>query len=251
MIIQGVADNYGSNYDTESAFRPPPLIEKVEYTPPSPFLWVVGCDLGSVNDSTAISVVSVERGYELTNLYRWDGMFAGLKKKSNDLHFVVKHLHRPRLGTSYPAIIDEVKSILSQLPWLGRKPVLVVDATGLGTPVVHQMRKQGLNPIGLTITSGNTATMTGMNWNVTKSLLVGELRLAMHRKRLQVAQGFQARDRLEIELGAFQAKIGDSGRATFQASGTEHDDTVLSLSMAILAGKQCATPSVTLQKLPY
>jgi hypothetical protein len=52
-----------------------------------------------------------------------------------------------------------------------------------------------------------------------------------------VAQGFAARETLETELSAFTAKLSASGRATFEAAGSEHDDTVLSLSMAVLAAK--------------
>jgi hypothetical protein len=252
MIITCKPDRDGNTlYDTESPRRPPPMEERISYLPPSPYLWVVGVDLGSQNDSTAITVLEVGRGYEVTNYYRWDNAFLGEKAKKPDLHFVVKHLHRPRLGTSYPKILDEVTSILEQLPWLGRKPVLVVDATGLGAPVVHQMRKQGLYPIALTITGGNHPEMNGSNWSVPKAFLVGELRLAMHRDRLKVAQGFQARERLETELGAFQAKLSDSGRATFAAAGSEHDDTVLSLAMAITVAKASLANTVRQIPLPY
>jgi hypothetical protein len=59
----------------------------------------------------------------------------------------------------------------------------------------------------------------------------------MHRKRLKVAQGFSARETLETELGAFTAKLSPSGKATFEVAGSEQDDTVLSLSMAVLAAK--------------
>lgn len=246
-IIKGRPDNYGELYDTESSFRPPPMEQRISYLPPSPFMWVVAVDLGQQNDSTAITVLQVDRGYEVTNYYRFDGCFLGEKSRKDDLHFTVKYLHRPRLGTSYPRILDEITSILGQLPWLGnRKPVLVFDATGLGKPVVDQARKQGLNCIGLTITSGNSPVLTGQDWSVPKAFLVGQLRLEMHKNRLKVATGFQARETLENELGAFQATLSDSGRATFAAAGSAHDDTVMSLGMAITAAKAQFTGGVVL-----
>ena len=135
---------------------------------------------------------------------------------------------------------------MEDLPPLPKPPVLVFDGTGLGAPVVQMARKQGLKVVSIAITAGQTAILTGMDWSVPKALLVGELRLAMHRKRLQVAQGFAARETLATELAAFTAKLSPSGKATFAAAGSEHDDTVLSLSMAVLAAKTRLNPSFRL-----
>lgn len=117
-----------------------------------------------------------------------------------------------------------------------------MDATGLGTLVVQLARQGGLSVIGVTITSGNTASMTGRDWGVPKAFLVGELRLAMHQRRLKIAQGFAARETLEDELAAFTAKLSPSGRATFEAAGGEHDDTVLSLAIGVVVVKHRPQP---------
>lgn len=235
-IVNGKPDAFGGLYDTNSAVRPPLPVEKIEYLPPEPLFFCVGVDLGSVNDLTAITVLEIGRGWELTNAHRDDGAVFELKRQP-DIHYLVRLLHRPRLGTSYPAIIEQVRAIMVDLPRMPQKPVLVFDGTGLGAPVVQMARRQGLKPISIAITAGQTATMTGMDWSVPKALLVGELRLAMHRKRLKIAQGFAARETLQTELAAFTAKLSPSGKATFAAAGSEHDDTVLSLSMAVLAAK--------------
>jgi hypothetical protein len=85
---------------------------------------------------------------------------------------------------------------MDDLPPLPKAPILCFDGTGLGMPIVQMARKQGLRVISIAITAGRTATLTGQDWSVPKALLVGELRLAMHRKRLKVAQGFAARETL-------------------------------------------------------
>ena len=64
--------------------------------------------------------------------------------------------------------------------------------------------------IGLTITAGQTALMSGVNWSVPKALLVGELRLAMHKNKLKVAEGFASRETLRTELLAFSAKLSNT-----------------------------------------
>ena len=213
-------------------------VEQIEYIEPRPYFYVVGVDLGSVNDSTAITVLEVGRGWEILN--QWpEGYSVPVElRRTPDAHFLVRVLHRPRLGTSYPRIIEQVNAIVEDLPGMAKKPIIVFDGTGLGAPVVQMARKSGLpDSISIAITAGQTATLTGRNWSVPKALLVGELRLAMHRNRLKVAAGFQARETLQTELAVFHAKLSASGRATFAAAGQEHDDTVLSLSMAILAAK--------------
>jgi hypothetical protein len=53
--------------------------------------------------------------------------------------------------------------------------------------------------------------------------------------------GAAVRETLRDELQAFIPKLGNSGRATFEAAGSAHDDTVLSLSMAVLAAKTRAS----------
>jgi hypothetical protein len=183
-------------------------------------------------------VVEVQLGYEVTEIVPWNAPRQEIKRVP-DLNFLVRMLHRPRLGTPYPKIIEQVQAIMEDLPleqanWpydeknTPRKPMLVWDATGLGTPIVQNARQEQVmrSSIGLTITSGNVASMTGTKWHVPKALLVGELRFAMHRKRLQIAQGFRERETLEEELRASAARVSPSRRASFEAQEGHHDDTV-------------------------
>jgi hypothetical protein len=193
-----------------------------------------------VNDSTAIAVVEVGRGDEVVEAWPWNGYNYEVRR-TVDLHYTVRMLHRPRLGTSFPAIVAQVTSIMQDLPPMPKEAVLVFDGTGLGAPVVQMARKEGLKVISIAITAGQTALLSGRDRSVPKALLVGELRLAMHRNRLKVAEGFAARETFRDELQAFTAKLSNSGRATFESAGSEHDDTVSSPSMAVLAAKTRAS----------
>ena len=250
-IVKGKPDAHGEWYDANSISRPPPPTEKIEYIEPTPAFYSVGIDWGSVNDSTAISILEVWKGWEIINGYPYGSQIPFQIKKSPDLHFLVRMVHRPRLAISYPVMLQQVASIMDELPHLPSKPLIAMDGTGLGAPVVQQARKQGLRAISIAITSGQVANVSGMDWSVPKGLLVGELRLAMHRQRLKIAQGFQEREQLLTELQAFTAKLSASGRATFAAAGTEHDDEVLSLSLALFAATQRSGESIRVQPLPY
>src|SRR5271166_1339587 len=202
-----------------------------------PQFYVVAVDLGNLHDSTAITVLEVSEAQEIEyHSTPFQPVPAEIRRKQ-ELSYLVRLMHRPRIGTGYPVIIDQIKAIIEDLTAMRKPPVLIVDATGLGAPVVQRMRELGMKPTGLTITAGQNATLTGQDWTAPKGLIVGELRLAMHRKLLKVAQGFAARETLAAELAAFTAKLSPSGRATFEAAGAEHDDTVLSLGLAIIAAK--------------
>ncbi|WP_428490126.1 hypothetical protein [Rhodopila sp.] len=211
-----------------------------------PDFYCVGVDLGSVNDSTAIAVVEVAKAFEVTHGRTKFQAVASEVKRVPRLHYTVRLLHRPRLGTEYPLVIQQIAAIIEDLPPMRAAPVLAIDATGLGQPIVQLARQRGLKPIGVAITAGNNASIASHGWSVPKALLVGELRLAMHQRRLSVAQ-FGARDVLERELSAFTAKLSASGRASFEAAGSEHDDSVLALALATFAAKHRPAPISTIR----
>ncbi len=81
---------------------------------------LLGVDLGQAQDPTAIAVAEM---------------------REPDIH--VRHLERLPLGTPYPRVIERVTAIIEKLP----SPDLIVDATGLGRPVIDQMRETGLEPV--------------------------------------------------------------------------------------------------------
>jgi hypothetical protein len=85
-----------------------------------------------------------------------------------------------------------------------QKPLPAWDNTEPGAAIVQNARQRSVlrDSIGLTITGGNVASMSGLHWQAPEALPVGELRLTMHRKRLQIAQGFRDRETSENELGA-------------------------------------------------
>ena len=70
------------------------------------------------------------------------------------VQYHVKHLKRFPLRTEVPTIISFViKQML--LPGLKERTGLIVDATGGGIPITQEMRRNGLKPIGMTITAGS------------------------------------------------------------------------------------------------
>jgi len=183
---------------------PNPIVTTYGSTVPKPAFYSVGVDLGSVSNSTAITIVEIGKADAIEYQHTKFAPTPQEASRKPELHGIVRLVHRPRLGTNYETIVQQVASIMADLPNMKEPPMLCWDGGGLGGPVVQLARSRGLKrSISIVITGGNNAALVGRDWSVPKALLVGELRLALHQKRLKVAQGFRDRDVLAEELAAF------------------------------------------------
>ena len=186
--------------------------------------FIVGLDLGQAKDYTAIAV-----------LERYDSApwIVG-----NPLEYHLRHLERPTLGTTYPAIVQRVAYLLDAWPLAGCA-ALVVDATGVGAPVVDLLNNAGLRPIALTITGGDAASTDGLAWRVPKRQLVSNLQILFQSGRLKIAEGIPEASTLVRELLNFRAKVSAAGSDTYEAwREGDHDDLVLAVAMATYYGEQ-------------
>lgn len=186
--------------------------------------FIVGLDLGQAKDYTAIAVL------ERTNSAPWIPY--------NPLEYHLRHLERPTLGTTYPAIVQRVAYLLDAWPLAGCA-ALVVDATGVGAPVVDLLNNAGLRPIALTITGGDAASTDGASWRVPKRQLVSNLQILFQSGRLKIAEGIPEAPVLVRELLNFRAKVSAAGADTYEAwREGDHDDLVLAVAMATYYGEQ-------------
>jgi hypothetical protein len=177
-----------------------------------PTAFVVGVDLGQARDFTAVVVNECSE--------RWG------KPVQHRLTF----LHRFPLGTSYPEVADGVRRLLAQLPRRRRRPELVVDATGVGRPVVEMLRAAGLAPVGVTITAGfDELKKARDDWRVPERTLAARMQVALQEGRLKIAAGMRLTPVLTQELRDFRAKINvGTGAEGFEAwREADHDDLVL------------------------
>ena len=97
--------------------------------------YFIGLDLGQSRDFTAIAIL--ERA-ELTGA--WDAEeFAHRKMAALRL----RYLERIPLGTTYPDVVERVRQVTRSAE-LRERCYLMVDATGVGRPVVDLLRMAGL-----------------------------------------------------------------------------------------------------------
>ena len=153
----------------------------------------------------------------------------------------MRHLERPRLGTPYPAIVDRVQELMRSRQLLieeahgyTKAPYLIVDATGVGRPVVDLIKQARHKPKAVTITGGKTVNHVPGGYNVPKRDLITNLQVLFQNERLRIAKGLSEGKTFIDELLSFKLKINvTTGHDTYEAwrEGV-HDDLVLSVAMA-------------------
>lgn len=186
----------------------------------------VGLDLGQSNDYTALAVVEKVGD-----------------AKDPDLH--LRHLERYPLRTPYPTMVDRVEALVknpklatTRPDWSSRRvleePDLLVDATGVGRPVVDLFRERGLRHEAITITGGNKVTSDDGGYGVPKRDLIGALEVPFHSGRLKVAAGLHLWGTLRGELQSFRRKVSlTTGNDTYEHwRESDHDDLVLAAALA-------------------
>jgi hypothetical protein len=190
----------------------------------------VGLDLGQSNDYTALAVVERTKTSETGDV--------------PDLH--LRHLERYPLRTPYPEMVARVAALVEdpQLRsthldrFLGHRvleePELLVDATGVGRPVVDLFKERGLRYKAITITGGNTVTGVAGGYGVPKRDLIGALEVPFHSGRLKVAASLRLWETLRAELQTFRRKVSlTTGMDTYEHwRESDHDDLVLAAALA-------------------
>jgi hypothetical protein len=185
----------------------------------------IGLDLGQSADFTALAIIECVRTItdgtdEITNLN-------------------VIHLQRWQLRTSYPAIVADVVKMINGLKEYQSpdyKPVLAIDATGVGAPVIDLFKRENINaelrPIQI-IGGANISEEFGIT-RVPKRDLVSVVQVGLQNKTLKIASQLPEAEILSKELQTFQVKITDAANDVYGAwrEGT-HDDLVLAVALAL------------------
>jgi hypothetical protein len=148
----------------------------------------MGVDPGQSQDYTAIVIikhVEDDRGHE----------------------YHVRDCKRLPLGTSYYDLTKYIKGIIRRFEDAGKGITLIVDATGVGRPVIDSLKEDGLNPVAVTITSGQDVRYRNGTWHVPKKDLISSPQVMLGKGELKIAKDMPYRDVLLHELETFQVKV--------------------------------------------
>ena len=173
-----------------------------------------GLDLGRRQDPSAISIL--ERSHESTG--RLDPTSFEIELR---LRFVLRHVETFPLGTHYFEIVRRIRNLVQGA---GPLKTLVVDASGVGAPIVEAFRavRLGANLIPITITgSGHPHPDPHGGYLVPRRDLISNLRILMERGLLKIPPAIHGKDALIKEL----IHLKDN-------QGQHHDDLAISLTLA-------------------
>lgn len=211
---------------------------------------VCGIDLGSNHDYTAIIVLEVEKRIKEGEAERLgftdllleareqilrNGEYLGHKVRIEN-HFAARYVKRPPLGISYPEGVSKLKKIDRELAELtgGEDVFYVVDATGLGQPVVDYLTLElGRGHVkSVYITGGQETHFDKHELHVPKTQLVSMLLMMMQTGRIHLPK--QEAAALEDELQNFTLKVRNTGTLEMGALRTgTRDDLVNALGLGV------------------
>lgn len=186
---------------------------------------VLGVDIGQKRDPTAVCVAEID-------LREADGR--------DSTHFIVRRLERLPLGTPYPRVAERVAEVTYRVQArTGEPPVVYMDATGVGQPVVDLLREQvhAGKVVAVYFTHGDRRTETKENRQLRVSLgkayLVSRLQALLQSGRLHFPRTGES-EALTQELLDYEIRVDENANDKYGALrvGT-HDDLVTALGLAV------------------
>ena len=153
--------------------------------------------------------------------------------------FLVRHLERLPLGTSYPHVARRLAQVCSSVREIqGHWPEIFVDATGVGTPVVDQLRVDSrIAPFiwAVYLTHGNRRRENPSERKITlgKAFMVSRLQSLLKGRRLCLPTTAEAKA-LAHELVTYEIRVNENATDRYGAFrvGT-HDDLATALGLAV------------------
>lgn len=182
--------------------------------------YIIGVDLGFSQDFTALAIA--ER--------------VGLKRPE----YRIRHLMRFELMTPYQEVARQCFRIVNDERMRLFDKHLIVDATGVGRPVIEMFEEEGLEPIGITITSGFELTRVKdrAEFRVPKEHLVSSMQMVVQGGRMKVAPKLKLAKTFIDEAKNFKVKITEDKTATYEAwRSRDHDDLVLAVACCLWYGE--------------
>ena len=198
-----------------------PVVARAPKPPADPArpVFLVGVDLGQADDFSAIAIL-----------------------RSRGHRHALLGLERCR-GRSYVAVVELLRAVLADLVTVGTVYV-VVDVVGIGRAVVDLMRARGIAYCGVAVHGGSgVRRLKDGTWSIPKRDIVQGLVISFEQRRISIPATLPLGDVLERELAAYAVKISPNGHDSYNAAGSEHDDLISALSLAVWHAERLARPA--------
>ncbi len=178
----------------------------------------IGIDIGQKRDHSAICIIEEDT-----------------REPNDEYHFLVRHLERLPLGTSYPVVADCIANAYDGVRKRTRENTyFYVNATGLGKPILDVIRRRlGVRLYGVYFTHGDRRIADGPTITLGKAYLVARLQTLLQLKRLHLPRNPDT-EVLAQELLDYDIKVEPDANDRYGAFrvGTQ-DDLVTALGLAV------------------
>ncbi|WP_454647771.1 hypothetical protein [Bradyrhizobium liaoningense] len=189
--------------------------------------WALSVDLGKLLDNSATSLIN----YVVTGTGQWlDDVKRGRSREKELIVYRVLDLYKIPLKTPYATVARQTREARERIETaLGVKPDVVVDSTGVGNAALEFFDAEMIYPHRITITGGNELIKTGRSWSVPKTLLVEHYEALVDARQIHVIGDTDAAKAFRDEVKNFERQLTSTGRPTWNAAQSHHDDLLLSV----------------------
>jgi hypothetical protein len=199
----------------------------------------IGIDIGQKRDPTAIAVAEAE-------------------ERGGETYHLIHRLERLPLRTPYPEIAQRLGQVVAGVrarinhdeldrlviprwqrpPATNAAPLVYVDATGVGQPVVDLLAQDGVPIHAVYFTHGDRRKVEGLRITLGKAWLVSRLQTLLETKRILLPATAEAAA-LARELQDYEIKVDQDANDTYGAFRVgAHDDLVTALGLAVQPAPQ-------------
>ncbi len=211
----------------------------------------IGVDVGKLHDPTAIAVAELERRHNgkwregnmvLSSLNQVERI--GEARPVLVVHYLLRHIERLPLGTSYPNVAKHIADMLCNPLFYVRQVEVRIDVTGVGRPVYDDLveeaqlraESRAANILPITFVPGQKYNRsTGA---LGKAYMVSRLQALLQNTRIHAPDTPEV-EALQEELKVYEIRIDRDGHDTYGAFKIgKHDDLATALGLAVLEEDQ-------------
>jgi hypothetical protein len=196
-----------------------------------------GLDLGKRRDYSALAILEYIRPfYTRQNFTTYT-----TEAEYEEPRYAIRFLERIPLETRYTDVVGRISAKIYYALNRSYDCTLIVDATGVGQPVVEMFRdlppRATLAPV--VITAGGSESKAKDEWRVPKNDLIAGLQVMLESGSLKIATGLKYGDALMEELLEFRSAPNSKGSDSYEGP---QDDLVLALSLAVWRARKHELP---------
>jgi hypothetical protein len=196
---------------------------------------VIGIDLGKMNDYSAVACIERVQKYK-----SWPHE----KEHLGEPYYRLMVLERFPLNTDWvkqayfaQAIYEEIKA-----RWSEKKitPDIIIDAAGVGAPMLDMFKRLIPAAMGCYFTSGHQVNKENGIYYVPKQQVVATTQIVSQARRIKFGQNIPDKEALKNEMLNFSYKINqETGYVSFEhGKDSQKDDQVLAIAIALWYGEK-------------